>query len=120
MGLMWRPGLVVQEVATWEQCRDLAWGRLPRPVATSARPACVLHARDKLAVRAAAPTTWALSAQCARDLGSGCVHCAPNPVFVTVHCLGSLFGHCSWTLFKNPVHRVKKNTKFLKIFLGVI
>ena len=27
MGLMSRPGLVVQEVATWKKCRDLAWAR---------------------------------------------------------------------------------------------
>ena len=40
MGLMSRPGLVVQEVATWERCRDLAWGRLPGRVATNARLAC--------------------------------------------------------------------------------
>ena len=38
---------------------------------------------------------------------------------MTVHCLGSLFGHCSWTLFKNTVHRVKKKEyKIFKIFLG--
>ena len=41
---------------------------------------CARHARDKLVVRTAAPTTWALRAQCACDLGFGCAHCAPNPV----------------------------------------
>ena len=47
--------------------RDLRWLR-------------ARHAHDKLAVHVAAPTTWALRAQCACDLGSGCAHCAPNPV----------------------------------------
>ena len=67
------------------------WGRLPRHVATNARLACArpAHAeratcascaRDQLAVRAAVHTTWALRAQCARDLGSGCAHCTLNPV----------------------------------------
>ena len=66
------------------------------------------HARDQLAVRAAALTTWALRTQCARDPSSGCVHCAPNPVLVTRHCSG----HCL-----NTVHRVfKKKKKEYKIF----
>ena len=43
-----------------------------------ARRAC--YVRDELAMCAAAPTTWALRAQCALDLGSGCAHYAPNPV----------------------------------------
>ena len=30
------------------------------------------------------------------------------------------FGVVTWTLFMDTVHRVKKNTKFLKIFLCVI
>ena len=129
-------------VATWKRCRDL--GGLTgqgREVATCAhdlgamRATCARyvrdlrwlrarHARDQLAVRAAAPTTWALSAQCARDLGSGCAHCAPNPVLtqctVCSHCLGN----CSWTLFMNTVHRdlqkKKRIQSFLKIFLCMI
>ena len=59
-------------VATWS-FEVATWGRLPGRVATSARPA---SARPALAVR----VTWALRAQCARDLVSWCVHCAPNPV----------------------------------------
>ena len=87
MGLMSRPGLVVLEVATRERCRDLAWAGclgVSRPVhaqpARDLRWLCARHARDQPAVRTAAPTTWALRAQCARDLGSRCAHCAPNPV----------------------------------------
>ena len=128
MGLMSRPGLVVQEVATWERCHDLAWGRLPGRVATSARPACArpAHAeretcagcgRDQLAVRPAAPTTWALRAQCARPWFWVCALCT-QPSFVTMHCLGSLFmdivqEHCSQG-------KKKKSIKILKIFLEVI
>ena len=82
-----RPSAVGQfGVATWS-FEVATWGRLPGRVATSTRPAstrpalaCARYARDQLAVRAAAPTTWALHTQCAHDLGSGCAHCAPNPV----------------------------------------
>ena len=92
----------------------------PRPgrYARDLRWLCARHARDQLAVRAAAPTTWALRAQCMRDLGSGCAHCTPNPVLtqctVCSHCLGN----CSWTLFMNTVHRdlQKKKKKKYKIF----
>ena len=80
-------------------------GRLPGRVATSARPAC---ARDKPAVRAVAPTTWALRAQCARDLGSGCARSAPNPVLIQCTVCSHCLGNCSWTLFMNTVHREKK------------
>ena len=59
--------LGVSRPAHAQQARDLRW-------------TCARHASGQLAVRAAAPTTWALRAQCARDLGSGCAHCAPNPV----------------------------------------
>ena len=130
MGLMSRPGLVVQEVSTWERCRDLASGRLPGRVATSARPAC---ARPALAVRATCARQACYARSSAHDIGTARAVCArpgfwvcalcTRPNFVIVHCLGLLFGHRSWTLFKNTVHRVKKlkkNTKNLKIFLGVI
>ena len=49
----------------------------------------------------------------ARNLASGCAHCAHNPVFVTMHCLGSLFG----LLFTSTIHRVKKKYKNFKNFL---
>ena len=89
----------------------------PRPgrYARDLRMLSERHTRDLPAVGAAAPTTWALRAQCARDLVSGCAYCAPNLVFVTVHCLGSLFGHCSWILFMNTVHRVNKKVQKKKI-----
>ena len=75
LGMMSRPGL---GLGKGEGGRDMR----PRPgrYARDLRWLRVRHARDKLAVRAAAPTTWAVLAQCARDLGSGCAHCAPNPV----------------------------------------
>ena len=109
MGLTLRPGLVVQEVATWERCRDLAWGRLPGRVATNTRPAC---ARPAMAARAtctrpamAARVTCARQACCERssahDMGTARAVCArpgfwvcalcTQPSFVTVHCLRSLF-----------------------------
>ena len=90
----------------------------PRPgrYARDLRTLCERHTRDLPAVGAAAPTTWALRAQCARDLVSGCAHCAPNLVFVTVHCLGSLFmdtihEHCSQG-------KKKVQKKKILIFLG--
>ena len=96
------------------------WSRLPGRVATSARPACT---RPELAVRA----TSRLCTQQRPRLGhysrSVCatwflgVRTVPQPSFGTVHCLGSLFGYCSWALFMSTVHRVKKN---LKIFLCMI
>ena len=82
LGTMSRPGLGQAAWACHDQCTpsmratcagcasDLRWLRVT----------CVGCGRYKLAVRAAAPTTWALQAQCARDLGSGCAHYAPNPV----------------------------------------
>ena len=87
------------------------------------------HARDLLVVCAAAPTTWALRAQCARDLGSGCAHSAPNPVLIQCTVYSHCLGNCSRTLFMNTVHRDYKkkcieiftgSTKFFKIFLGMI
>ena len=89
-----RPGRYARDMrATCSGCAsDLRW-------------LCARHVPDRLAVRATAPTTWALRAQCACDLGSGCAHCAPNLVLtqctVCSHCLGN----CSWTLFMNTVHR---------------
>ena len=70
-------------------------GRYARDLRTlSARLALAVRAtcaHDLLVVRAVAPTTWALHAQCARDLVFVCVHCAPNPILIqcTVH------SHCS-------------------------
>ena len=92
-----------------QHARDLRW-------------LCTRHARDLLAVLAAAPTTWALRAQCARDLSYGCAHSAPNPVLIQCTVCRHCLGNCSWTLFMNTVHRdkKKKSTKFLKIFLCMI
>ena len=116
----------LQEVATWKRCRDL--GGLAgqgREVATCAhnlgtmRATCTRHARDQLAVRTAAPTTWALCAQCARDLGFGCAHSAPNPVLVQCTICSHCLGNCSWTLFMNTFHmdkRKKRKKKEYKIF----
>ena len=122
IGLMSRPGLVVQEVATWERCRDLAlgWtrerGRDMRP-----RPGCyardlrTLNARPALAarktcarpaaVRATAPTTWALRSTWV--LGVRTVH-------PTQFCDSALFRVTVGTLFMSTVHMVKK--KEYKIF----
>ena len=82
-----RPG---NDVATWLGARQ------GKEVVTCAH--------DLGVVRAAAPTTWALRAQCARDLGFGCAHCAPNQVLIQCTVLQSLFGHYSWTLFMDTVH----------------
>ena len=79
------------------------------------------HAGDKLALRTSAPMTWALRAQCARDLGSGCAHSALNQALIQCTVCSHCLGNCSWTLFMNTVHRKKnKSTKFLKIFLCMI
>ena len=57
-------------------------------------------------------------AVCARPGFWVCALCT-QPSFVTVHSLGSLFGHCSWTLFKNIVDRVKKRVQnFKKFYYG--
>ena len=96
-----RPGLLKLGVTIWALGRD------------GGRHSCL---RDLLVVRAAAPTTWALRAQFARDLGFGCAHCAPNPVLI----------QCTiWTLFMDTVHEhcsqgKKKSTKLFKIFLCMI
>ena len=52
-------------------------------------------AHDLLAVLSAAPTTWALRTQCARDLGFGCAHCAPNPVLIQCTVYSHCLDHCS-------------------------
>ena len=61
---MSRPGLWV---ATGQAC-------------AAARATKCSCAHDMPAVRAATPTTWALRAQCMRDMVSGCAHCAHNLV----------------------------------------
>ena len=108
-------------VATWpgqglgQSGRDLDFD-----VATSARPA---SARPALAVpatctrpacceRSSAHNLGTARAMCARPGFWVCVMCT-QPSFVTVHCLGSLFGHCSWTLFTG----LKKKYKIFKICL---
>ena len=105
-----RPSVGVQfGVATWS-FEVATWNRLPGRVVTSARltcarPAhtecvtCASCARDQSVVRTTAPTTWALRAQCARDLVSWCAHCAHNPVLcqctVQVTVLTTVHEHCS-------------------------
>ena len=91
MGLTSRPGLVVQEVATWERCRDLAWGwtrergrnMRPRP-GRYARDLRTLSARPALAVR----TTCARPACCTRssahNLGTARAVCT-RPGLLGVH-----------------------------------
>ena len=80
--------------------RDLRWlckrpGRCPRSSAHDMSIACAVCLR---------PGLW-VCAQCTQ------------PSFDSVHCLHSLFGHCSWTLFTSTVHRVKKKNKNFKNFL---
>ena len=98
----------------------------PRP-GRYARDLRTLRARPALAVRATCARQACCAGSSAHDMGSARAVCArpgfwvcalcTQPSFVTVHCLGSLFGHCSWTLFKSTVHRVKKKRvqNFLKI-----
>ena len=46
-----------------------------------------------------------------------------RPGHCSGHCLDTVHGHCSWTLFMRTVHKgskKKKSTKFLKIFLCMI
>ena len=45
-------------------------------------------------------------------LGVRTVH--PTQFYDSALFLGSLFGQCSWTLFKNTVHRVKKKKRVQK------
>ena len=101
----------------------MTWGRLPGRVATNTRSASV---RPALTVRVTCARPVGCACSSAHDLGTAraaCVRpgfwvCAlcTQPSFVTVHCLGSLFGYCSWTLFMSTVHRVKKKKKEYKIF----
>ena len=119
--LMSRHGLAFQEVATWKRCRNLAWdwaregGRdmRPRPgryalPAHFERATFVACARDMRMTSLLCAQQRPRHGHCARPGFWVCALCT-QPSFVTVHCLGSLFGHCSWTLFMNTVHRVKKN-----------
>ena len=93
-----------------------------RPVRDLRWP-CARHARDQLAMRAAAPTTWALCAQCARDLVLGV-----RTVHTAQFCDNALFRVTVWilfmVLFMNTVHRVKKffffKYKIFKNFLCMI
>ena len=61
--------------AAWA-CRDQCTPSMQATYALCARD-LRSPARGQSAVRAAVPTTWALRAQCARDLVSVCAH---NPV----------------------------------------
>ena len=73
------------------------------------------HARNQLAVRAAAPTTWALRVQCARDLGSGCAQCAPNqglkfPIYRPIYRISAY----SEAIFATENHLEEKSKKIGK------
>ena len=77
---------LISEVATWAVLVGQKGGRDLRPGpryyardlrTLSVRPALAEHTT---CVRAAALMTWALHAQCACNLVSGCAHCAHNPV----------------------------------------
>ena len=125
MKLMSRHKSVSKRVATWFRCRDLAWGwareggrdMRPRP-GRYARDLRTLSAPPVLAVRVTCARVVGCALSSAHYLGTTSAACArpgfwvcalcTQPSFVTVHCLGSLFGHCSWTLFMSTVHRVKK------------
>ena len=83
-----RPSIMGQfGVATWS-FEVAIWGRLPGLVATSAclasaRPGLAVHAtcaRPVGCARRSAHDLGAAPAVCARDLVSGCTHCAHNPV----------------------------------------
>ena len=63
MELASRPGLVVQEVAIWKRCRDLAWG-WAREGGRDLRPRLGRYARD-LRMWSARPAL-AVSVTCAR------------------------------------------------------
>ena len=130
--LMSRHGASFQEVATWNDVATWPGGRLPGRVTTSARTACarpalaarVTRARQAFCASSSAHDMGTASAVCARPGFWVCTLCT-KPSFVIVHCLGLLFGHCSWTLFKNTVHKVKKKKKnkqkeykIFKNFLG--
>ena len=99
-----RPGascLGVSRPARAQQVRDLRW----------------LCARPVGRARSSAHDLGTACAVCARPGFWVCALCT-QPSFVTVHYLESLFEYYSWTLFKSTVHRVKKNYKNFKIFLG--
>ena len=96
----------------------------PRP-GRYARDLRTLSARPALAVRAACVRQACCARSSAHDMGTARAVCArprfwvcalcTQPSFVTVHCLGSLFGHSLRALGKKYIY-----TKILKIFLGVI
>ena len=105
-----RPGLLELGVVTWGLGHD--GGRR-----SCARDKACMRARPVCCARSSTHDMGTTRAVCMRP---GFWVCAlyTQPSFVTVHYLGSLFGHCSWTLFKNTVHRVKKKYKNFKNFLG--
>ena len=88
-----RPGRYARDLRTLSAQPALAAG------ATCVRPACC--------GRSSAHDMVTACAVCARPGFWVCALCT-QPSCVTGHCLGSLFGYCSWTLFMSTVHRVKK------------
>ena len=96
------------EVATWGQaawaCRDKCMPSMRATCVGCARDLRWLCARQACCARSSAHDMGTARAVCARPGSWVCALCT-QASFVTVHCLGSLFRHCSWTLFKNSVHR---------------
>ena len=128
MGLTSRPSLVGQEVATWKRCRDLAWGRLPVRVATSASPACARPTHAESATCAGCSrdmrTTGLLCAQqrprhghCTRSVHATWV-LGVRTVHPTQFCDSTLFRVTVWTLFMDNVQEHcsygKKKNKIFK------
>ena len=112
MGLTSRPGLVVQEVATWERCRDLAWGwtrergRDMRPRPGHYAPdlhmlsaTCAGCAHDMRATSLLCAKQRPQPGHCARSVRAtwvvGCAHCAPNPVLIQCTVYSHCLDHCS-------------------------
>ena len=82
------------------------WGLdLGAAARSSARDQALMRARPACCRRSSAHDLDTARTVCTRPSFWVCALCT-QPSFVTVHYLGSLFGHCSWTLFMRTVHRV--------------
>ena len=95
------------DVATWlgrPRGRDLEMKLRPSLGLCKGKEVATRHAvsatnrvcaHDQPIMRTAGRTTWALRAQCVLDLGSGCTHCAPNPVLTQCTIYSHCLDHCS-------------------------